>query len=107
MSQARELAQELHQRPKSDMAQRCITALAHGDRQNPKARAHRKVLMLIRLFPTTRSLMMNASRSRHIKHFPTTAQTITKIEILARRAPRKKRREATDIFERLAPQRTR
>src|ERR1051325_7560221 len=49
---------------------------------------------------------MNASGRRHVKHLPPSTQTIPKIEILARRAPREERRKATNSFERLAPQST-
>src|ERR1051325_10498516 len=88
------------------MAQRRVTTLPHRDRQYPKPRPHRKILMLVqRLAPAWR-LVMNAARRRHVKHSPTPTQTIPKIEILARRAPREERRKATNRFERLSPQST-
>src|SRR5689334_12564268 len=89
------------------MAQCCTTPLPHRDCQNPEARAHRKILMLVRLLSPLRRLMMNALRSGHIKHFPIAAQTITKIEILTRRTPGKKRCKPTHRLERFAAQRTR
>src|ERR1043166_2455511 len=89
------------------MYQSHSTTLPHRERQNPESRAHRKILMLVRLFPPTRRLVMNAFRARHVKHFPISAQTITKIEILAWRTPREKRCKPTNRLERLAPQCTR
>src|ERR1043165_2075694 len=107
MSQARELTQQLDQRPERNMAEGNIALLAHGDRQNPKARSHRQILMLIRLLSTARSLMMNTLRCRNVEYFPLAAQPITKIEIFTGRAARKEGRESTHQFECLAPQRTR
>src|ERR1044071_1472324 len=89
------------------MAQRRISTLAHRDRENPKSRSHRQILMMIRLFPPARRLMMNALRRWNIKHLPLPAQTITKIQILAGRASREEGCKATDRVECLSPQRTR
>ena len=49
--------------------------------------------------------MMDALRRWHVVNLPIAADSITKIEILTRRTPRKKRREPANRFKRLAPQR--
>jgi hypothetical protein len=76
------------------MAQRLKPSFAHRDRQNPEARAHREILMLVQRLAPARRLVMNAPRRRHIKHLPTPAQPVAKIKILTWRASRKKRCKA-------------
>src|ERR1041385_6476229 len=105
MPQARKLAQTLDHSPEPDMAQRRVTTLSHRERQNPKPRPHRQILMLVQRLTPARRLVMNTGRRRHVKHLPAPAQTITKIEILARRTARKERRKPTHRLERLAAQR--
>src|SRR5215203_6897737 len=95
-SQTRELTQKLDQRPQTNMAQRCEATLAHRDPQYPKTRSHREILMLIRLFASTRRLMMNALRRRHVIHLPLPTKPVTQIEILARRTAREERSKTTD-----------
>src|SRR5262249_24876545 len=86
------------------MAQRCITTLAHRDRQYSESRPHRKILMLVRLFSPARRLMMNAFRGRHIKHLPMPVQPKTKTNTPTRKAPFKNRCDPANRHKRLAPQ---
>ena len=106
VSQTRDFTHKLDQRPQRDVRERCVSILSHRDRQNSETRPHRKILMLIRFFAPSCSLMMNAPGGRHVKHFPLSAETITKIQIFTWRTAREERCETSNRLECVTPQRT-